>query len=51
MSLADLVPVILQTRMKLPAQDRDVVQRRWQIKNREHLRRYKKAYDAQRRAK
>lgn len=50
MSLIDIVPIVLQTKIKRRPMDRAEIQRRWQLKNREHLRRYKRAWDAKRKA-
>jgi|GEM_PF-6337520 len=51
MSLADLVPVVLASKMvreetKEPGMPAS--RRRWQLKNREHLRAYKREWDRKR---
>lgn len=46
--LADLLPVILATRMQPQRIGRAASQRRWQQKNRKHLRAYKRAWRAAR---
>ena len=55
MSLADLVPLILATRKERPAltpeERKRLKHERWRKKNREHLRAYRRAWEAKRRAK
>lgn len=48
MSLSDLLPVLEHTRMERQRIGKAESQRRWAAKNREHLRKYKREWNAQR---
>lgn len=53
MSLADLVPLLLETRMEAPRvrEPSHFSRAAWRARNREHLRQYKREWKAKRKAK